>query len=553
MSTSPPNFAVYYAGDAYSTSRKIMGRQSAGKAFMKGVARTWPTGPVRGLGASEGDLKAMAAQLRSDGFDGQLQWSNLPSLQSVIDVGALYFPSPCPKELAHLRNLSNPASFSFMGVTHTMSSAGAMDNLSDLILPPFRPWDALICTSNCAKQFTERLHQEMKDWWRSQAGDMQFNAPQLPVIWLGVDAPFFSQKPNQRVAARQVFDVQADETVFLFSGRLSFHAKANPAPMYQALEKASLTRKIVCIEAGVFPNEYIQKEYIKAQQNLAPHVRFIWADGQQPALYQQSWQAADVFISLSDNIQETFGLTPVEAMAAGLPVIVADWNGYKDTVRDGIDGYRIPTTLPPPGVGGDLAVRHALELDTYDYYIGRTSLATVIHPDALAAAVQTLSDSPALRAQMGAAGLKRVQEEFDWPVILRRYTALADELTTLRAAYNSNNALTEKKAWPHRADPFQRFAHFPSQTLQGNWAVVAKPDSIAKFKELSQLSMASYAFDKNLLPPDNLLALLQHLSANSGLTINALLSALNFATPLGVRSLLWLWKFDLIEVHPAKV
>ena len=83
--------------------------------------------------------------------------------------------------------------------------------------------------------------------------------------------------------------------------------------------------------------------------------------------------------------------------------------------------------------------------------------------------------------------------------------------------------------------------------------MVAKPDSIAKFKELSQLSMASYAFGKNLLPPDNLVALLQHLSANSGLTINALLSALNFATPLGVRSLLWLWKFDLIEVHPAKV
>jgi len=25
------NFAIYYAGDAYSTARKIMGRQSAGK------------------------------------------------------------------------------------------------------------------------------------------------------------------------------------------------------------------------------------------------------------------------------------------------------------------------------------------------------------------------------------------------------------------------------------------------------------------------------------------------------------------------------------------
>ena len=76
---------------------------------------------------------------------------------------------------------------------------------------------------------------------------------------------------------------------------------------------------------------------------------------------------------------------------------------------------------------------------------------------------------------MGAAGLKRVQEVFDWPVILKSYVALAEELKTLRASYANTQALTERKVWPHRADPFHRFAHFPSQTLQGNWQVVAKP------------------------------------------------------------------------------
>jgi len=35
--TKENNFAIYYAGDAYSTAQKIMGRQSAGKAFMRGV------------------------------------------------------------------------------------------------------------------------------------------------------------------------------------------------------------------------------------------------------------------------------------------------------------------------------------------------------------------------------------------------------------------------------------------------------------------------------------------------------------------------------------
>jgi glycosyltransferase involved in cell wall biosynthesis len=33
-------------------------------------------------------------------------------------------------------------------------------------------------------------------------------------------------------------------------------------------------------------------------------------------------------------------------MAAGIPVVVSDWDGYKDTVRDGVDGFRIPTFKP---------------------------------------------------------------------------------------------------------------------------------------------------------------------------------------------------------------
>src|SRR5205807_881053 len=74
-----------------------------------------------------------------------------------------------------------------------------------------------------------------------------------------------------------------------------------------------------------------------------------------------------------DNLQETFGLSPIEGMAAGLPLVVSDWNGYRDTVRDGVDGFRIPTLMPPTPYGIDLADRYALGIDDYDYYIGFTS------------------------------------------------------------------------------------------------------------------------------------------------------------------------------------
>ena len=86
-----------------------------------------------------------------------------------------------------------------------------------------------------------------------------------------------------------------------------------------------------------------------------------------------SYAVADIFISLVDNFQETFGLTPLEGMAAGLPVVVSDWDGYKDTVRNEIDGFTVNTTTMKPGSGFEYALRHNFGIDTYDHYIGRTS------------------------------------------------------------------------------------------------------------------------------------------------------------------------------------
>ena len=543
-----PSFAIYYAGDAYSTANKIMGRQSAGKAFMRGVARTWPKAELHGLGQGTETAKAMYAQLKGDGFAGQLKWVEVPNWPALGEIGNLYYPSPAAKDFTYSRNAFNPGAFSVMGVTFTLSSNGAMDQVADLVLPPFKPWDAMICISQAALDFTTRLHDEMKAWWAAQTGATRFNTPQMPVIALGIDCPSFAPNTKLRQKARAALQLQSHEVAFLFSGRLSFHAKANPAPMYQAMEQAAQHASVVCIEAGVFPNDAIRTGFLAAQKALAPSVRFIWVDGQDELRYRQAWQGADAFVSLSDNIQETFGLTPVEAMAAGLPVVVSDWNGYKDTVRDGVDGFRVPTTLPPAGMGGDLAMRHALGLDTYDFYIGRASLATVIEPTALAQACIALASQPELRSRMGAAGLARATLDFDWPLILQRYAQLADELTKIRLAAGPQ----APEPWVQRADPFARFAHFSSHTLAGNAMVRAQPSAQARLNDLRSLAMANYAFDANLLPPETITALLSVLDKNGGQTVNELLAAAGAATSVGVRCLMWLWKFDLVQVVPVQ-
>ena len=537
-------FAIYFEGDAYSTAKKIMGRQSAGKAFLKGVARAWPEGVVSGLGSHSGSAKQLLQQLQQDGFKGRLVWNHLPLTGHTDAISTLYYPAPPTKELAALRNLIHPAAYSLMGVTHTLSSTGAMDQVASLVLPPFHPWDALICTSSAAKSFVSSLHAEMRAYWQDTIGATRFVDVQLPVIPLGVDAPAFKSREGKHAQARAELSIQDSETVFFFAGRLSFHAKANPAPVYQALEKVAKGKKIVCIEAGIFPNDAIKQGFLAAQKALAPSVRFIWVDGQDEVRYQQAWQGADVFVSLSDNIQETFGLTPVEAMAAGLPVVVSDWNGYKDTVRDGVDGYRIPTILPPEGAGSDLALRHALDLDTYDFYIGRTSLATVVDPQALEQALNRLAMDADLRLRMGLAGQARAIAEFDWPVILQRYSLLATHLDGIRA----HALLMPAQPWPQRADPFHRFAHFSTHTLSGHSQVQAKPDANAKLQVLMSLTMANYAFDATLLPRGAVLAALAALKSGQPQTVSAILGSAGLAKPLGLRALMWLWKFDLVDV-----
>jgi glycosyltransferase involved in cell wall biosynthesis len=107
-------------------------------------------------------------------------------------------------------------------------------------------------------------------------------------------------------------------------------------------------------------------------------------------------------------------------MAAGLPSVVSDWNGYRDTIRDGVDGYRIPTLMPEAGAGSDLAQRYDEGLDSHESYRGQVSQAIAVDGTLLAQAYSKLICDAALREKMGACARERAQSEFDWAVILRR-------------------------------------------------------------------------------------------------------------------------------------
>jgi starch synthase len=542
------NFALFYAEDAYSMNKKIMGRQSAGKSLMRGVARTWPAGDIHGFGSGRSVAQGMAAQLHQDGFRGKVHWHQMQDTQSLASAGALYYPAAPLKELAFARNSRNPAAYSLFGVTHTLASKGIMDQVADLALQPFQPWDALICTSQAALTVVSRVQNGLKEWMGEHLGVTRFNPVVLPVIPLGVNVPDFLRTAAEIADARRALLLQPDEVVFLSAGRLSFHAKANPVPFYQALEEVALKtgRRLVCLEAGVYPNDGIRNAYEEARKQLAPSVRFLRADGQDALRYMQAWRAADVFVSLSDNIQETFGLTPLEAMAAGLPVLVSDWDGYKDTVRDGVDGYRVPVLMAPPGSGRDLAFCHASGVDSYDFYIGRVSLATAVDTAVLVQRIQALAESPELREQFGRAAQLRAGQHFDWPVILMRYCELALELEKIRCSAPPQKA----QQWLNRPDPFGLFSHYPTRPVEDGWQVRVTENSSVALKDLLELEMLKYGFDPALFSADTIAAL-HGVAAKNSLTVQELLEAVEGPSGMKARALMFLLKVGLVHVHPV--
>jgi glycosyltransferase involved in cell wall biosynthesis len=104
------------------------------------------------------------------------------------------------------------------------------------------------------------------------------------------------------------------------------------------------------------------------------------------------YSAADIFVTTP--WYEPFGITPLEAMACGTPVIGADVGGIKHSVADGFTG-----ALVPPN-----------------------------DPDALAAALAKLFRDPDLRKELGRNAIDRVHEQFTWSKVSAAIAALYQDV-----------------------------------------------------------------------------------------------------------------------------
>jgi alpha-maltose-1-phosphate synthase len=547
------NAAIYYHPEGYTTGGpRLMGRQAAGESFLRGFFLHSRAGEFWAQVDSKEHGHLFAQTARGCGRNEAVRVVTRDNLLDLSQVGAAYHPGPGIGEMAWQRSFFGHHAWSLCGITHTTASARAMDAIVELPLAPVQPWDALICTSRAVRDNVVRVLEGQKEYLRERLGISRFVLPQLPVIPLGINCNDFHFSPSQRAQARRQLGLNEQTLVVLFLGRLAFHGKAHPLAMYQALEKAARSQpatKVVLIECGWHANDFMARAYREAAALVCPNLEIILLDGRVKENCRTAWGAADIFASLSDNIQETFGLTPVEAMAAGLPVVVADWNGYKETVRDGVDGFRIPTLMPSGGVGGDLAMRHALGIDTYDVYCGNTCMFVAVDVAAATAAFEKLLASAELRGKMGEAGRRRAREKYDWATIIPQY----QELWHASALLRKSQALPSvDRSWPARSDPFTLFADYPTAALdeQTRLEVVDVDAASALMRTRKYRKLAMVAFADTVLPGEkDVESIIASVAAGAGSVAEILATfPSGRRRVLCYRAMAWLVKLDILRV-----
>jgi glycosyltransferase involved in cell wall biosynthesis len=305
------------------------------------------------------------------------------------------------------------------GVTHSISGGPGFWYAFGALLKALRSHDALVCTSRAGRAAVERLTSAP-----SARYPPEMLRCQLPIIPLGTDVATY--RPGEKAPARKRLGLAQDAVVILYLGRFSAHYKVDLFPLVLAFRR--LPPKQRAIATLVLAGDDVQHQIAPRLETFAREIgvgdMVTVMPNPTSDVKRSLYDAADVFVSPTDSVQETFGQTVIEAMACGLPVIASDWDGHRDSVQHGVTGFLVPTQWADCFEH----LRHTPFLwEPLELY-RHMGQATSVDMRSLTEYLKRLIDNPALRARMGTAARRRVVQHYDWAVIARQYEALWLEL-----------------------------------------------------------------------------------------------------------------------------
>ena len=289
------------------------------------------------------------------------------------DVFHLHYPPPltsyfATRELAH-RNV--PVCLTYHCDLYLPGAAGRL--LAGLYQTVFLP---------STLQRTDRIVVHTRSYGSTSA---MLRGRELTVIPSAVDLERF--RPGLDSSGLRA-DLRLDgKRVAIFTGRLVPHKGIDV--MLQALVQLPSDVVLVVIGAGPRFSSLVGQA---RRLGVVDRVRFCprVSDEELPRYLA----LADVFVFPSQSRLEGFGLAVAEAMAAGLPVVIADMPGVREVIEPGREGL-----LAEPLLASDLADK-----------------------------VRTILDDPELGKQMGRAGRERAEARYGLPTVARSLLNLYADL-----------------------------------------------------------------------------------------------------------------------------
>jgi glycosyltransferase involved in cell wall biosynthesis len=364
-------------------------------------------------------------------------------LSGTLDLG----------NLARLRRLSGWPRASVLGMIHSLNYSWHIQNLLLLFFSPLYRHDALMCSSTTGRETVVRCLELLNERLSDGSAMRPRAMLQTPVIPLGVEVEAFRDAADDGL--RQSLDLGPGPVVLYF-GRFSAASKGDLLPLILAFRRVAAQHPQASLLLAGDDTHFNMAGLLREfAARVAPQARIRVVANPGPEAKRALYATADVFVSPSDSLQETFGITVVEAMAAALPTVVSDWDGYKDLVLDGQTGFRVRTTLPDVGERFD-------DLQGSGAMLAPDLLAatTMVDIEQLASSIGTLVGRPDVRRAMGRAALARARALYDWPVVIGQYEALWSELAH-EAAANPDTREENADGLGYR----QLFGHYASDRL----------------------------------------------------------------------------------------
>lgn len=219
-----------------------------------------------------------------------------------------------------------------------------------------------------------------------------YKAPSYKIVIIPCGFSHQEFYPIDKKLARRTLKLDADKHIILQLGRMVPRKGVdNVIKSLKYLKDKQTVQLVIVGGENEIPDptqspELNRLQIIAAQHGVETSIKFVGRKSREQLKFY--YAAADIFISTP--WYEPFGITPLEAMACGTPVIGSNVGGIKYTVVDGETGALVPPE----------------------------------DPVALAAKIEQLVNNPSILQQLGKNALRRVNNYFTW-------SHVADKLSSL--------------------------------------------------------------------------------------------------------------------------